>query len=59
MAKKKGKARVPGTMSPAPVLPLPNPRALEGGDTSEAIDYAVGAKAHWEHVPGALTWLAA
>jgi hypothetical protein len=40
-------------------LPARLPDYVGFGDPSEAIDYAVGAKAQWESVPGALDWLAA
>jgi tetratricopeptide (TPR) repeat protein len=50
---------VPGYLSGRKRLPARLPDYIGFGDASEAVDYAVGAKAHWESVPGALAWLAA
>lgn len=50
---------VPSYLSGRKRLPARLPDYVGFGDTSEAIDYAAGAKAYWESVPGALTWLAA
>jgi tetratricopeptide (TPR) repeat protein len=40
-------------------LPSRLPDYVGFGDASEAVDYAAGAKAQWESVPGAVAWLAA
>lgn len=50
---------VPGYLSGRKRLPARLPDYVGFGDATEAVDYAVGAKAQWESVPGALAWLAA
>jgi tetratricopeptide (TPR) repeat protein len=50
---------VPAYLSGRDRLPVRVPDYVGFGDPSEAVDYAMGAKAQWESVPGALTWLAA
>lgn len=40
-------------------LPAQLPDYVGFGDQSEALEYAVSAKALWESVPGALAWLTA
>lgn len=50
---------VPAYLSGRKRLPARPPDYVGFGDPSEAVDYAVGAKAQWESVPGALAWLAA
>jgi hypothetical protein len=50
---------VPAYLSGRKRLPTRLPDYVGFGDASEAVDYAVGAKAQWEDVPGALAWLAA
>lgn len=50
---------VPAYLSSRKRLPARLPDYVGFGDASEAVDYAVGAKAQWENVPGALAWLAA
>jgi tetratricopeptide (TPR) repeat protein len=50
---------VPAYLSGEKRLPARLPDYVGFGDTSEAIDYAVGAKAQWESAPGALAWIAA
>jgi tetratricopeptide (TPR) repeat protein len=49
----------PAYLSGSKRLPARLPNYIGFGDASEAVDYAVGAKAQWESVPGALAWLAA
>jgi tetratricopeptide (TPR) repeat protein len=48
---------VPAYLSGRKRLPTRLPDYVGFGDPSEAADYAVGAKAQWESVPGALSWL--
>lgn len=50
---------VPAYLSGRKRLPARLPDYVGFGDTSEAIDYAAGARTYWESVPGALTWIAA
>jgi tetratricopeptide (TPR) repeat protein len=50
---------VPAYLSGRKQLPARLPDYVGFGDPSEAVDYAVGARAQWEDVPGALAWLAA
>jgi len=50
---------VPAYLSGRKRLPARLPDYVGFGDPSEAVDYAVGAKAQWASVPGALAWLAA
>jgi tetratricopeptide (TPR) repeat protein len=49
---------VPDYLSGRKRLPARLPDYVGFGDPSEAVDYAAGAKAQWERVPGALAWLA-
>ena len=48
---------VPAYLSGRKRLPTRLPDYVGFGDPSEAADYAVGAKAQCESVPGALSWL--
>lgn len=48
---------VPAYLSGRTQLPARLPDYVGFGDASEAVDYATGAKALWETVPGALAWL--
>lgn len=56
---RKQNPHVPSYLAGRKRLPARLPDYVGFGDASEAIDYAVGAKAQWQRVPGALTWLAA
>ena len=56
---RKQNPHVPAYLAGRKRLPARLPDYVGFGDPSEAIDYAVGAKAQWQSVPGALTWLAA
>jgi tetratricopeptide (TPR) repeat protein len=56
---RKQNPHVPAYLSGRKRLPARLPDYVGFGDPSEAVDYAVGAKAQWQSVPGALTWLAA
>jgi tetratricopeptide (TPR) repeat protein len=56
---RKQNPHVPAYLSGRKRLPARLPDYIGFGDPSEAVDYAVGAKAQWQSVPGALTWLAA
>lgn len=47
----------PAYLSGRKQLPARLPDYVGFGDASEAVDYAAGAKALWETVPGALAWL--
>ena len=50
---------VPAYLAGRKRLPARLPDYVGFGDASEAVDYAVGAKAQWQETPGAVAWLAA
>ncbi|HEX6789141.1 MAG TPA: hypothetical protein VF091_07865, partial [Gaiellaceae bacterium] len=56
---RKQNPHVPAYLAGRKQLPARLPDYVGFGDASEAVDYAVGAKAQWQSVPGALSWLAA
>lgn len=54
---RKANPHVPAYLSGRKKLPGRLPDYVGFGDESEAVDYAAGAAALWESVPGAIAWL--